>query len=157
MNINPELEHKAVIIQNAVDTLISLGIDTPKVAVLSAVEKVNPDMPSSIDAAALVEMATQGKIKNAIVEGPLSLDLSISKRACEIKGVNSKINGEADILLVPNIVTGNVLGKALILCAKYPSGGLIVGAKCPIILLSRSDTAQEKLNSIVLGVSVVVN
>ncbi len=152
LNINPTLKEKAEIINNAVFLFQKMGIETPKVAILSAVETVNPAIPSTIDASALSLMANRGQIKNAIVEGPLALDLSVSREACELKDVHTKIMGDADILVVPDIVSGNLLGKALIYIAKYPSGGIIMGAKVPIILLSRSDSSREKFNSILLGV-----
>ncbi len=152
LNINPTLKEKAEIINNAVFLFQKMGIETPKVAILSAVETVNPAIPSTIDASALSLMANRSQIKNAIVEGPLALDLSVSREACELKDVHTKIMGDADILVVPDIVSGNLLGKALIYIAKYPSGGIIMGAKVPIILLSRSDSSREKFNSILLGV-----
>ena len=153
LNISPDISEKADIIKNAVSLFRSLGVEIPKAAILSAVEVVNPAIPSTVEAAAIDTMAKRGQIKNAIIEGPLALDLAVSQRACELKGVQSKINGDADILVVPDIVSGNILGKSLIYHARFPSGGIILGAKSPIILLSRSDTKVEKLNSILLGIS----
>ncbi len=155
LNICPSLQEKAVILENAVELFQSLGVDKPKVAVLSAVEQVNPDIPSTLDAALLAQMALRGQIKGAVVDGPLALDLAVSAQACKLKKVDTPIAGEADILLVPDLVSGNLLGKSLIYIAGYPSGGIVMGATCPIILLSRSDSAQEKLNSIILGAAYV--
>lgn len=153
LNISPGITEKVDIIKNACGLFRSLGIKIPRVALLSAVEVVNPAIPSTVEAAAIDTMAKRGQIKDVIIEGPLALDLAVSKKACELKGVHSKIEGNADILVVPDIVSGNILGKSLIYHARFPSGGIILGAKSPIILLSRSDTRLEKLNSILLGAS----
>ena len=153
LNISPDITEKVDIIKNAGSLFHSLGVKLPKAALLSAVEVVNPAIPSTVEAAAIDTMAKRGQIKDVIIEGPLALDLAVSKKACELKGVQSKIEGDADILIVPDIVSGNILGKSLIYHARFPSGGIILGAKSPIILLSRSDTRVEKLNSILLGVS----
>jgi phosphate butyryltransferase len=155
LNIQPGLQEKAAILENAVALFQSLGVKTPKVAVLSAVEVVNPDIPSTLDAAQLAQMAAHGQIKGAVIDGPLALDLAVSPQACKLKKINTPIAGEADILLVPDLVSGNLLGKSLIYLAGYPSGGIVLGAICPIVLLSRSDSAQEKLNSIILGAAYV--
>jgi phosphate butyryltransferase len=154
INIQPDVPTKIAIINNAVSLFRKLGIDQPRVAVLSATEKVNPKIPSSVDAAAIVELAKQGAIKNAIVNGPVSFDIATDEHARKIKEVDQIITGNANILVVPEIVCGNVLGKSLIYKAKYPSGGIVIGAACPIILLSRSDSSTEKLNSIILGASL---
>ena len=153
LNISPDINEKVDIIKNAAELFRSLGTMMPKVALLSAVEVVNPAIPSTVEAAAIDRMAKRGQIKDVIIEGPLALDLAVSKKACELKGVHSEIEGDADILVVPDIVSGNILGKSLIYHAQFPSGGIVIGAKSPIILLSRSDTRVEKLNSILLGVS----
>lgn len=155
LNIAPGITEKIDIIKNAVSLFRSLGVKIPKVALLSAVEVVNPAIQSTVEAAALDMMGMRGQIKDAVIEGPLALDLAVSREACELKGVNSKIKGDADILVVPDIASGNILGKSLIHQAGFPSGGIIAGAKAPVILLSRSDTKSEKLNSILLGVSSV--
>lgn len=154
INIQPDVPTKVAIINNAVNLFHRLGISQPRVALLSATEKVNPKIPSSLDAAAIVEMAQQGAIKGAIVNGPVSFDIATDEHARKIKSVDKLITANADILVVPEIVCGNVLGKSLIYKAKYPSGGIVMGALCPIILLSRSDTPAEKLNSIILGASI---
>ncbi|NLZ54896.1 MAG: bifunctional enoyl-CoA hydratase/phosphate acetyltransferase [Thermoanaerobacteraceae bacterium] len=151
MVMYPTLEEKKQIIENAVDTLIALGYENPKVAVLAAVEKVNPKMPESVDAALLKEMNKNGEIKNCIVEGPISYDLTMSKESAEIKGYSSPVVGDADILVVPNITTGNILGKALVYSAGAKMAGFIVGAQVPIVLTSRGSTAEEKYLSLVLS------
>jgi len=155
LNISPDLKAKTSILNNAVALFHALGIEKPRVALLSAVEAVNPNIPSTVEAAALAQMAERGQIKGAIVDGPLALDLAISSRACSLKGVKTPIEGKADILLVPDLVSGNILGKALVHLAAFAAGGIIMGAACPIIILSRADSAQERLNSIILGVNYV--
>jgi phosphate butyryltransferase len=153
MNIAPDLEQKAAIIQNAIKIFRNMGVETPKVAVLTAMERVNPAIPASLDAALLSKMAERGQITGGIVDGPLAIDLALSKRACEIKGVKGPIQGDADILLVPDMNTGNIFGKSLILCAGFASGGVIAGASFPIVMLSRADEAREKKNSIILALA----
>ncbi|MFW5855786.1 MAG: bifunctional enoyl-CoA hydratase/phosphate acetyltransferase [Bacillota bacterium] len=151
MNIDPDLEDKAEIVTNAVEMARSLGIDEPKVAPLAAVEKVNPAMPATIDAANLSKMADRGQIKNAQIDGPLAFDNAVSLEAAHHKGIESRVAGRADILLVPDIEAGNVLYKALVFYAQLPSASLIFGAKVPVVLTSRADSATTKLNSIALG------
>ena len=153
MNIAPDLLQKAAITQNAIDIFRNLGIEIPKVAILTAMEKVNPAIPASIDAALLAKMSERGQINGAIVDGPMAIDLALSKRACEIKGVKGPIQGDADILVVPDMNTGNIFGKSLILCAGLEAGGLIAGASFPIIMMSRADEARDKRNSIILALS----
>jgi phosphate butyryltransferase len=109
-------------------------------------------MPSSLDAASLSEMAKKGEIKGAIIDGPVAFDLAVSEHARKAKGLAETINGNADIIVVPEIVCGNAISKSLVYMANYRSGGVVLGASCPIILLSRSDSSAEKLNSIILGV-----
>lgn len=152
MNIAPDLQQKKEILQNAIDVAHGLGIEMPKVAPLAALELVNPDMQATIDAAQLSKMADRGQIKGAIVDGPLAFDNAISKEAAEHKGIKSPVAGDADILLVPNIETGNVLYKTIVYFADSKSAGIIVGAKAPIVLVSRSDSPEAKLNSIALAV-----
>lgn len=147
----PEVKDKIAILNNAVSVVNSLGIDKPKVAVICAVETVNPSMQSTIDASILSQMNKRGQIKNCLVDGPLGLDNSISKEAAKHKGIQSEVAGDADILLVPNIESGNFLGKSLTYFGKAKSAGIIVGAKCPIVLVSRADSAMSKLYSIALG------
>jgi phosphate butyryltransferase len=155
MMMYPSLDEKKQIIENAVDTLIAMGYENPKVAVLAAVENVNPKMPETVDADALKKMNQNGEIKGCIVEGPISYDLTMSKESAEIKGYNSPVTGDADILIVPNIQVGNILGKSLVYSAGAKMAGFIVGAKVPIVLTSRGSTSEEKYLSLVLSASAV--
>lgn len=155
MMMYPNLDEKRQIIENAVNTLITMGYENPKVAVLAAVEKVNPKMPESVDAGLLKEMNKNGKIKNCIVEGPISYDLAVSKRSAELKGYNSPVAGDADILISPNITAGNILGKSLLCSAGAKMAGFIVGAKVPIVLTSRGSSAEEKYLSLVLSAAAL--
>ncbi|MFZ3588442.1 phosphate butyryltransferase [Bacillus sp. DJP31] len=157
MNIAPELKEKAQIVQNAVDVARSIGIDMPKVAAITAIEIINPDMKATLDAAALTQMQARGQITNCIVDGPLALDNAVSFEAAEHKGITSVVAGQADILLVPTIEVGNVLYKSLIYFAKAKVGAIIAGAKAPIVLTSRADTAESKLYSLALAVCSVCN
>jgi len=152
MNINPDLKQKAQIIQNAIYYAHSLGIEKPKVAVVGALELVNPDMPATIDAACLSKMSERGQIIGGIVDGPLGFDNAISKEAALHKGIESPVSGEVDIVLVPNIESGNIFAKGLVYLAKAVPAGLLLGAKAPVVLVSRSDSAESKLYSIALGV-----
>lgn len=155
MMMYPNVDEKKQIIDNVVSTFIAMGYENPKVAVLAAVEKVNPKMPESVDAGLLKEMNKNGEIKNCIVEGPISYDLTMSKESAEIKGYSSPVVGDADILVVPNITAGNILGKALVYSAGAKMAGFIVGAKVPIVLTSRGSTAEEKYLSLVLSAAAV--
>jgi len=152
MSISPDLKQKAQIIQNAIYYGHSMGIEKPKVAVVAALELVNPDMPATIDAACLAKMSERGQIVGGIVDGPLGFDNAISREAAKHKGVKSPVSGEVDIVLVPNIESGNIFAKGLVYLAKAVPAGLLLGAKAPVVLVSRSDTAQSKLYSIALGV-----
>ncbi|MCT4632771.1 MAG: phosphate butyryltransferase [Firmicutes bacterium] len=152
MNIAPDLEAKKQIIENSLAVTKALEIDLPKVAVLCAKEKVNPKMPATVEAKELEDMNKAGRIEGCIVQGPMALDNAISKEAAEHKGITGEVAGEADILLCPNIEAGNIFYKALAFLSKSKSAGVIVGAKAPIILTSRADSSETKLNSIVLGV-----
>ncbi len=151
MVMYPTLEQKKGIIQNAVDVLLSLGYEKPKVAVLAAVEKVNPKMPETVDAAELKKMAESGEITNCIVEGPISYDIAMNRESAEIKGFDSPVVEDVDVLIPPNIATGNILAKALIYSGNAKMAGIIVGAKVPIILTSRGSSSEEKYLSIVLA------
>ncbi|MBU3190982.1 phosphate butyryltransferase [Clostridium bowmanii] len=151
----PELKEKIEIINNAVQVAHALEIDIPKIAPICAVEVVNPSMQATIDAAALSQMNKRGQIKGCLIDGPLGLDNAISKEAAEHKGIISEVAGDSDILLVPSIEAGNFLGKSLTYFAKSESAGIIVGAKCPVVLVSRADSAKSKLYSIALGAVVV--
>ncbi|MGV8983749.1 phosphate butyryltransferase [Clostridium sp.] len=151
----PELKEKIEIINNAVEVAHALDIDIPKIAAICAVEVVNPSMQATIDAASLSQMNKRGQIKGCLIDGPLGLDNAISKEAAEHKGIISEVAGDSDILLVPSIEAGNFLGKSLTYFAKAESAGIIVGAKCPVVLVSRADSAKSKLYSIALGAVVV--
>ena len=152
MNIAPDLMQKAQIIQNAVQTARSVGVEMPVVAPLAAVEVINPAMQATIDAGTLAAMNRRGQITDCIVDGPLALDNAISKMAAEHKGITSPTAGEADILLVPNIEAGNILYKSLVYFANAKVGGIIAGAKAPIVLTSRADSAESKLYSLALAI-----
>lgn len=154
MNIYPNLEEKRQIIENAVDVFNKLGYKNPKVAALSAVERVNPKMPETVDAKNLKQMNKDGIIRNCIIEGPISYDLAISQESAREKGYHSPVAGDADILLVPNIVTGNILNKALIYSATARMAGFVLGAKIPIVLTSRSAGSDEKYLSLALSALV---
>lgn len=152
MNIEPDLEAKSKILANAVAAAKALGVEVVKVACLAAKEKVNPQMPVTVDARALQERSEAGYYgDNVIVEGPLALDLAFSKEAAEIKKFSSRIAGDTDVLLVPNIEVGNGVGKALTYLAKAESAGVIMGAKAPVVLVSRADSYEAKLYSIAFG------
>ena len=152
MNINPDVSQKKKIVDNAIKAAKSLGIDTVKVACLAAKEKVNPKMQATLDADELKTMCKDGMFgKGAIVEGPIAFDLAMSEEACKIKGYESEVGGDTDILLVPNIETGNGIGKALTYMANAKSAGIIMGAKAPVVLVSRADTHESKLYSIAYG------
>ncbi|WP_411680754.1 bifunctional enoyl-CoA hydratase/phosphate acetyltransferase [Clostridium thailandense] len=155
MMMYPNVDEKKQIIENAVNTLRAMGYEKPKVAVLAAVEKVNPKMPESVDAGMLKEMNQKGEIEDCIVEGPISYDLTMSKESAEIKGFESPVTGDADILIVPNITAGNILGKSLVYSAGAKMAGFIVGAKVPIVLTSRGSSAEEKYLSLVLSAAAV--
>lgn len=147
-NIAPDLKQKAWITQNAVDAAIALGIKTPKVAIISALELVNPKMPSTVDAFELQKMAEQGEITNCIIQGPLAIDCAINEKAARSKGVWSQVTGDADVLILPNIETGNALYKALVYLAHAKVAGFITGAAAPVVLTSRTDSSESKLLSI---------
>jgi phosphate butyryltransferase len=151
MNIAPDLEQKAQIIKNAVSLAKSIGIEIPKVAPIAAVEVVNPAMQATIDAALLTVMNKRGQISECIIDGPLGLDNAVSTLAAEHKGIHSEVAGNADILLVPTIEVGNVLYKSLIYFANAKVGAVIAGAKAPIVLTSRADSAESKLYSLALA------
>jgi phosphate butyryltransferase len=154
MNIKPDIKQKADIIRNAVEVAKRLGIERPKVACLSAVELVNPDMPETIDAAGLVKMAERGDIKDVIIDGPIAFDVAVDVEAGRMKGIISPVAGGTDIFLVPDIASGNILVKSLIYLAGAKVGGVVVGAGAPIVLLSRSDSAEMKLCSMALGAAI---
>lgn len=155
MNISPNLEQKAQIIRNAAAIARAIGIEYPKVAPIAAVEVVNPAMQATIDAASLTIMNKRGQITGCIIDGPLALDNAVSALAAEHKGIHSEVAGRADILLVPAIEVGNVLYKSFIYFAKAKVGAVIAGAKAPIVLTSRADSAESKLYSLALAICSV--
>ncbi len=152
MNLYPNLDQKVKIIENAVQVVEAMGRDTVKVACLAAKEKADPKMPATMDAHALKERFNEGKFsKGTIVDGPMALDLAISKESAAVKSYESEVAGDADILLVPNIEMGNGIGKSITYFAGGKSAGIIMGAKVPIVLTSRADTHEAKLYSIAMG------
>ena len=152
INIAPTLEDKVHICQNAIDLAMSLGVSTPKVAILAAVETVTSKMPATIDAAALCKMADRGQITGGILDGPLAFDNAISKEAAAVKKITSKVAGDPDILLVPDLEAGNMLAKQLSFLANADSAGLVLGARVPIILTSRADSVRSKIASCAVAV-----
>ena len=150
--VSPNLAQKVAIVQNAIDTAIELGVECPRVAILAATEMVNPEMPANMDAANLSKMAERGQIRGGLVDGPLALDNAISLKAAQMKDIKSQVAGHADILITPDVESGNILAKALAYFAKGRMAGVVVGAKCPIVMPSRSDPPQQKMLSLALGV-----
>lgn len=151
INITPDLAAKAQILQNAVELFHLLGVETPKVAVLSAVETVNPDIPSTLDAASLTLMARRGQISGACVDGPLAFDNAISEAAAAEKGIVSEVAGAADIVLVPDLVSGNILAKNLQYLAGATAAGVVVGLAAPVILSSRADPPASRVAALALA------
>jgi len=147
VNIAPTLEDKRWIVQNAIDLAQILGIETPKVAILAAVEVVNPDMPSTLHAAALCKMADRGQITGGLLDGPLAYDNAVSLQAARDKNIVSAVAGLADILVVPDLEAGNMLAKQLTYTAGADAAGVVVGASVPIILTSRADDSRTRLAS----------
>jgi phosphate acetyltransferase len=147
INISPDLDAKRDIIQNAVDLFTQVGLGTPRVAILSAVETVTAKIPSTIDAAALCKMADRGQITDAILDGPLAFDNAISPEAAKIKGIQSPVAGKAQILVVPDLEAGNMLAKNLIFLSKADSAGLVLGARVPVVLTSRADSVRSRMAS----------
>ncbi len=147
VNIAPTLEVKVDIVQNAIDLAKALGIDVPRVAILSAMETVNPKVPSTIEAAALCKMADRGQIKGGLLDGPLALDNAISAEAAAIKQIVSPVAGRANILIVPDLEAGNMLAKSLSFLASADAAGIVLGARVPIILTSRADSLSTRLAS----------
>jgi phosphate acetyltransferase len=152
INITPELEDKVHIVQNAIDLAHALGIPQPKVALLSAVETVNPKIKSTLDAAALCKMADRGQITGGILDGPLAFDTAVSARAAEIKKLESNVVGQADILVVPDLESGNMLAKQLEYLGGAQMAGVVLGARVPAILTSRADSAETRLTSCAVAV-----
>ena len=152
MNIAPDYDQKVKILKNAIEATKPLGLEHIKVACLAAKEKVNSKMQATVDARALQEAGERGEFgKDVTVEGPLAFDLAVSKEAAKVKGFKSKVSGETDIMLMPTIEVGNGIGKALTYFAGAKSAGIIMGAKAPIVLVSRADSHESKLYSIAYG------
>lgn len=147
----PDLDQKVKILNNALEALHRLGWSLPKVAVVGAVETVNPQMPPTVDAALIAKMAERGQIRGALVDGPLALDGAVSPESCRHKGIGGPVAGEADLILVPTIEVGNVLAKSLIYCAGATMAGVVLGAAVPVVLVSRSDTPRAKLASLAMA------
>ena len=154
MNIAPDLETKAAIIRNAVAAAHALGIPEPKAAVLCAKEKPDPKMPATLDAEALVRMNRNGEIAGCVVGGPLAPDNAVSPEAARHKGIDDPVAGRADILLVPDIESGNILYKSMVFFARAETAGVLMGARVPVVLTSRADSSEAKLNSIALAAAV---
>jgi phosphate butyryltransferase len=154
--VSPNLAQKVAIVQNAIDTAIRLGVERPRVAILAATEMVNPEMRANMDAANLSKMAERGQIRGGVVDGPLALDNAISLKAARMKDIQSEVAGHADILITPDVESGNILAKALSYFAKGRMAGVVVGAKCPIVMPSRSDPPEQKMLSMALGVYLSV-
>jgi phosphate acetyltransferase/phosphate butyryltransferase len=147
VNIAPPLDDKRDICQNAIELAHSLGTPAPKVAILSAVEEVNAKIPSTLDAAALCKMADRGQITGGILDGPLAMDNAISSEAARTKGIVSPVAGDADILVVPDLESGNILAKQFIFLSKADAAGVVLGARVPIILTSRADSVRTRMAS----------
>jgi phosphotransacetylase len=147
INIAPSLNDKVHIVQNVIDLAHALGVPNPKVAILSAVETVNPEIPSTLDAAALCKMADRGQITGGILDGPLAFDNAISLEAARTKNIDSPVAGKADVLLVPDMEAGNMLAKQLQYLAGADAAGIVLGARVPIILTSRADNVRTRLVS----------
>ncbi len=151
INIAPDLATKVDIVQNAIDLARACGIAEPRVGVLSAVETVNPHIPSTLDAAALAKMAERGQIKGGIVDGPLAMDNAVDIAAAKTKGIVSLVAGRADVLIVPNLEAGNMLAKEFTFVAKAEAAGLVLGARAPVMLTSRADNDRARLGSCALA------
>jgi phosphate acetyltransferase len=147
VNIAPDLQAKRDIIQNAIDLFAALGLGTPKVAILSAVETVTPSIPSTIEAAALCKMADRGQITGGVLDGPLAFDNAISPEAARIKGIKSPVAGQAQILVVPDLEAGNMLAKNLTFLSGADAAGIVLGARVPVILTSRADNLRTRMAS----------
>lgn len=154
INIFPTLEDKKHIIQNAIDLSIALGFPKPKVAILSAMETVNPDVPSTVEAAALCKMADRKQITGGLLDGPLALDNAIDLNAARIKKIDSPVAGMADILIAPDLEAGNMLAKSLTFMADADAAGIVLGARVPIILTSRADSVITRLASCAIAALV---
>jgi phosphate acetyltransferase len=152
INIFPDLDAKRDIVQNAIDLFTQVGLGTPRVALLSAVETVTPKIPSTIDAAALCKMADRGQIAGGVLDGPLAFDNAIDPEAAKIKGIKSEVAGHAEILVVPDLEAGNMLAKNLSFLSKADAAGIVLGARVPIILTSRADSVRTRMASCAVAV-----
>ncbi|MBN2828856.1 MAG: bifunctional enoyl-CoA hydratase/phosphate acetyltransferase [Candidatus Cloacimonetes bacterium] len=152
INLYPDLNEKIAIINNSVKVAHSLGCNNPKVALLAAVEGVNPKMPCTIDASIISKMNSRGQIKGCVIDGPLAFDNAINEEAALIKGIKSEVAGHADILIVPNIEAGNIFGKTLTYYCNYRVAHVVMGTKVPILIASRADTGETKMLCIALGI-----
>jgi phosphate butyryltransferase len=152
INIAPTLAQKAELCRNAIEVARAMGIEKPNVAALCALELVNPEMPATVDAAALTAMQRRGQIPGCYIEGPIALDAPLSKFAAARKNISSPVVENTDIFLAPDIEAANILYRAIVYFAKAESGGIVVGARVPLVLLSRAETAETKLHSIAIGV-----
>lgn len=152
INITPTLDHKADIVRNAIDLAHTIGIAQPKIAILAAVETVNSQMQSTLDAAALCKMADRGQIAGGVLDGPLAFDNAVSPEAARIKGIKSLVAGQADVLVVPNLEAGNMLAKQLEYLGHATCAGIVMGARVPIVLTSRADPLQARLASCAIAV-----
>ena len=155
INIFPTLEDKVDIVQNAIDLSHAMGNDAPRVAILSAMETVNPKVPSTVEAAALCKMADRGQITGGLLDGPLAFDNAISPEAAAIKGIGGPVAGHADILVVPDLEAGNMLAKSLSFLMNADSAGIVLGARVPIVLTSRADSVQSRLASCAVAAMIV--
>jgi phosphotransacetylase len=151
VNISPSLEDKKGILESALQAIRCRGIISPRVAVVAATESVNPKIPATLDAEALVALGREGYFGDAIIEGPMGLDMALSARAAEIKGVQSQVSGQVDLILAPDLNAGNMLFKSFIYAAKAECAGVVLGAKIPIVLTSRADSAYSRVASCALA------
>jgi phosphotransacetylase len=151
INITPGIAEKASITQNAVDLARRLGVETPKVAALSSIETINPNIPSTVHAACLSKMSERGQIKGAIVDGPLAFDNAISAEAARDKAINSPVSGDVDVVVVPDLDAGNILSKNLEYLASAKMAGIVIGASAPVVLTSRSDPPRARVYSLALA------
>jgi phosphate butyryltransferase len=152
MVVNPDFNQKVKIIENAVTVMRALGVEKPRVALLAATDIVNPEMPRAVEDAIIAKMADRGQIKNAVVDGPLTLDAATMPNVAEYYGINSPVAGQADVLVANSIEEGNIISKSLILFGEAVFSGVIVGAAVPVSLVSRSDPPKNKLASVAIAV-----
>lgn len=156
-NLYPDLKAKISIVKNVVTLTHAFGLDNPKVAVLGAVEVVNPDMPPTVDAAALAQMGRRGQIKGCTIDGPLAIDNAVSPESAHHKGIKSDVAGYADVLIVPEIESGNILVKSIVYFSKNKTAAIVLGTKAPIVLTSRADSAETKFLSIATAVALAAH